>query len=211
MLPEIKKCADNGDIRGLRYIFDDCLDVDPTFEKYKDGWEYCQSVGGLIEPHKELTPFEFNSSRWDEDYWLKLKSDLIKNFSTERFDHMIDVAKVYYAEKIIRLETERTNARKDETPKQSVAAVPSSEVNSIQESKAAADARILAQQQLREQQIAERRKKEQAQRDVQFETEQKQRADERKRKEQEESTKKIVGVAVIAIAIIVVAVILLIK
>lgn len=32
---EVKKCADNGDIRGLRYIFHSCLDVDPTFKGMK--------------------------------------------------------------------------------------------------------------------------------------------------------------------------------
>lgn len=33
MLAEVRKCADNHDIKGLRYIFVDALDVDPTFDK----------------------------------------------------------------------------------------------------------------------------------------------------------------------------------
>ena len=37
---EVKKCVDSGNLKSLRYIFVDCLDVDPTFEKYVEDFEY---------------------------------------------------------------------------------------------------------------------------------------------------------------------------
>lgn len=55
MLPEVKRCADSNDIKGLRYIFVDCLDVDPTFEKYKEDYEYCKHIPGFFEDYTEIS------------------------------------------------------------------------------------------------------------------------------------------------------------
>lgn len=113
MLPEIKKCADKHDIKGLRYIFIDALDVDPTFEKYRDGYEYCRKIDGLFEVHQELRGLNPNEAEWDDGYWARLKVDMMENFSEKRYAHMIQVAKVVYAEKIKRLLKERERARSD--------------------------------------------------------------------------------------------------
>jgi hypothetical protein len=47
MIAGVKKCIDAGDIKGLRYIFLDSLDVDPTFEKYKDDYAVCKKIEGI--------------------------------------------------------------------------------------------------------------------------------------------------------------------
>ena len=94
MHKEVKSCADKGDIKGLKYIFVDCLDVDPTFEKYKEDYEYCKNLNGLFESHRELTPFSMDKSLWNYKYWQKLKTDLLKNFSDSRFKHMIDIERI---------------------------------------------------------------------------------------------------------------------
>ena len=107
MHEDVKKYADSNDIKGLRYIFVDCLDVDPTFEKYAEDFEYCKNKAGLFEPHKELTPITENQRLWNEDYWVQLKMDLLKNFSRERFGHMRQVAQVMYADKIEKITAER--------------------------------------------------------------------------------------------------------
>ena len=104
---DVKKYADLGDIQRLKYIFVDSLDVDPTFEEYKEDYEYAKKVPGLIEQNQELTPMTKDQSRWNDNYWIALKKDLIENFSAERFEHMQNVAKVIYADKIKRLEAER--------------------------------------------------------------------------------------------------------
>lgn len=117
MHEEVKKCADIGDIKGLRYIFLDCLDVDPTFEKYKEDFEYCKNIPGLFEKHMELTPISDDQADWTDNYWVTLKMDLLKNFSLKRFQHMIVVAKVIYAEKIERILKER--AQQNQESKQS--------------------------------------------------------------------------------------------
>ena len=44
MNTEIKKYADSGDIKSLKYIFVDSLDVDPTFVRYEEEYNYCKSI-----------------------------------------------------------------------------------------------------------------------------------------------------------------------
>lgn len=108
MLAEVRKCADNRDIKGLRYIFADSLDVDPTFDKYREDYEYCKSIDGMFDHHQELNGLVTDQSKWTMRYWEQLKIDLMKNFSKKRFEHMVNVAKVVYADKIARLMKERS-------------------------------------------------------------------------------------------------------
>ncbi len=110
----VKKYADNADIKGLKYIFVDCLDADPTFEDYREDFEYCRNLPGLLEDHMELTPFCKDPTGWDEDYWIGLKKDLLKNFSMKRFGHMREVAEVFYKEKVCRIRQEREIKRQQE-------------------------------------------------------------------------------------------------
>ena len=65
MNSEIKKCADKNDIKGLRYIFADCLDVDPTFKSYEEDYEYCKKLKDFFVEYKEITPFKSNISEWN--------------------------------------------------------------------------------------------------------------------------------------------------
>lgn len=114
----IKKYADNGETEHLRYIFLDSLDVDPTFENYKEEFEYCRNIPGLFEPYRELSPLKNDPSQWNDTYWISVKKDLKKNYSLERFEHMKDVAKVVYADKVERLKKERQERKEEEIRKQ---------------------------------------------------------------------------------------------
>lgn len=105
---QIKKYADTGDLKSLKYIFVDALDVDPTFVRYEEEYNYCKAIPGLLEPHIELTPFVQDKTRWNESYWTSLKTDLIKNFSDRRMMHMKEVAQIFLAEKVERIQTERS-------------------------------------------------------------------------------------------------------
>lgn len=127
MLAEVKKCAESNDIKGLHYIFVDCLDVDPTFEKYKDDYEYCKKISAFLEPHSEMTPF-LSRERWNKQYWEQLKLDLMKNFSEKRFSHMREVARVIYSDKIDRLNQER-NTKVKSTVQPIVSNTPKVSVN----------------------------------------------------------------------------------
>ena len=106
----VKQYADKGDIDNVRFTFLSSLDIDPTFEVYKEDFEYCKKIPGIFEGHKELKPFERNPVKWDEDYWVAIKMDMQENFSIKRFEHMKEVAKVYYADKVERLKDERREA-----------------------------------------------------------------------------------------------------
>ncbi len=107
MLTEVKRCADSKDIKGLRYIFADCLDVDPTFAKYESDYEYCKGIPGMFDSYTEMTALTMDESEWDTQYWDNLKADLMKNFAARRFEHMVKVARVVYADKVARLLDER--------------------------------------------------------------------------------------------------------
>lgn len=108
---EVKKCADNGDIRGLRYIFHSCLDVDPTFKGYERAYEDYKNTPGLFVDHtnENLMKLKENNvdGSWNLEYWNQLKKDLLENFSQKRFEHMREVAKVVYKDKICRIEEKR--------------------------------------------------------------------------------------------------------
>ena len=109
MHKEVKEYADNGDLTSLKYIFVDALDVDPTFVRYKEDYEYCKSIPGLLEPYIELTPFTQDQTKWNAAYWAKLKVDLLENFSDKRMSHMCEVAKVFMSEKVQRILAERAS------------------------------------------------------------------------------------------------------
>lgn len=115
MHAEVKKCKETHDIKGLRYIFVDCLDVDPTFEKYKEDYEYCKSIEGLFDAHQPLHGISMDENDWTVNYWEQLKLDLMKNFSRTRFEHMIAVAKVVYVDKVSRLLSERSISQEKQT------------------------------------------------------------------------------------------------
>lgn len=103
---EVMDLALNGNIKGIRYIFVDGLDVDPTFKKYKYAYDYEKGMIKFLDDHEELTPFK-PKDQWDKNYYDTIKNDCIKNFSEKRFSHLREVAKVVYADKIRRLVKER--------------------------------------------------------------------------------------------------------
>lgn len=114
MLPAVKKYADEGNVRRLRYIFRDSLDVDPTFEAYYESYRYCDKVSNLFDEHKELHPMMDNQELWNMQYWQQLSIDLMNNYSRERFEHMIRVAPIVYAEKVKCLQKERQAKREQQ-------------------------------------------------------------------------------------------------
>lgn len=96
----LRDCFEKKDITSLRNAFSFSLDNDPSFELYRNDYEECKSV--LFESHIDLTPFEEQESgKWsDPKYWGALNHDLKKNFSQQRFEHMMKVARVLYADKL---------------------------------------------------------------------------------------------------------------
>lgn len=107
---KVKEYADSGDVKSLTYVFLDSLDVDPTFESYREEFEYCRNIPGLWAVYEELTPLTSDRSRWTLDYWTNLKKDLKKNFSIKRFDHMRTVSVALFADKIKRINDENKAA-----------------------------------------------------------------------------------------------------
>lgn len=122
MHEEVKQAVQTGDIKRLKYIFVDSLDVDPTFENYREDFDYCVKHN-IFENHEVLTKLQKEPFNWTFDYWKSLKKDLTKNFSKKRMEHMIEVAKVVYKEKVERLKKERSkssNSKIDEPIREEV-------------------------------------------------------------------------------------------
>lgn len=144
MHKQVKEFLAKGDIRGLRYVFLDSLDVDPTFEDYQEDYDNCKKVSGFFEEHHELTTVA-DRAQWNNDYWQRLKRDLEKNFSRERFEHMKAVAMVVYADKAARLLNERkkkasgSSSVKPDTVKCAGAGSSHSTASSVDEANATAE------------------------------------------------------------------------
>lgn len=100
----VELAVEKGDISSLKYIFRDCLDGDPTFKKYQEDYDYCVQHGVLFEPHVDLHPMV--TSPVDDEYWIQLKDDFMQNPSKERLEHMKDVAKILYKDRIARIQAE---------------------------------------------------------------------------------------------------------
>ena len=210
---KVKKLADSGELKELKYIFVDSLDVDPTFVRYEEDYNYCKSIPGLLEKHIELTPFSYNKEDWNEAYWTKLKMDLIKNFSDERMTHMRLVAKTFLAEKVERILRERNNTVK---PQKTVVNTEPSKVATTPSSSVVTTSYPFKQEQEREQ---EEVRKELERKNREFEAQQeaeRRRRDELRRRMAEQNnngrayrsnhntnntSKKAVGIAVAAVAV----------
>ena len=120
----IRKYADNGDRENLRYVFSGAFDADPTFAQYEADYQYCKSKG-LLDPYRELTPLTEDRSRWDRNYWYQIQQDLKENLSDRRLEHMKAVARVVFADKVSRLETEReARSRREARPASSPSQTP---------------------------------------------------------------------------------------
>ena len=102
---DIKKAVDNNDVKTLKYNFCDCLDGDPNFVKSRKDYEYCKSKGRLFVTHEDLHNMSLDSV--DDSYWVQLKKDFMINPSVKRFEHMIEAAKIFYKDRIGRIEKNR--------------------------------------------------------------------------------------------------------
>lgn len=214
----IKKYADHGDLERLKYIFVDSLDVDPTFVQYEEGYHYCKSKSGLLEKHMELTPFIYDEAKWTEEYWDKLKDDLLINFSDERMNHMREVAKVLWVEKVERLRRERLEREKAANlSKKNVTEFP---VKILENTHEGSSSSGFAQEE--QSPIIEAEKRSLAAENAEVERRMREQEERLKRRREEElrnqnrsyegdDSKKIVGVAVVAIAVVAVALIMILK
>lgn len=108
----VLKFINDNDIRGLRYALVDALDVDPEGLVYAGDIKEIKNAN-MFEKHIELTPFTNDTSRWDMDYWVKLKMDMAKNMSLERWNFMKKVAKIFNADTIKKLKAERLGRIKE--------------------------------------------------------------------------------------------------
>ena len=218
MIAEVKKHIDNNDIKGIRYVFIDSLDVDPTFDKYRETYDECKNLAGLFEEYKELSELSPNKNSWNREYWKNIKIDLEKNFSKKRFEYMIEVAKVVYAEKVERLNRER-KLEKNENVQNTQAFIENNNiktVNSKQENtislKEEEDKRLVAR--MREQEEQYRKQSEQIEKDKRQRQERQENNiynnhNKESSKNRDCRSKKVKGIVVLTVVVIVLFVIII--
>lgn len=213
MHTEIKKYADCGDIKSLKYIFADSLDVDPTFVQYEEEYNYCKSIPGLLEPHVELTPFRENPADWDEAYWTSLKQDLTANFSDRRMSHMREVAQVLLADKIKKLLAEREARRKQQKAAHNAVPVQTTSAANVT---AASGESAISQQELQAKILEEQRRKlaeEKREKEAQIQRDEQGRQQRRQELAEQQNgdgvSKKAIGIAVAAVTVAVILILLL--
>lgn len=102
---DVKKSIETNNMQLLKYTFCDCLDGDPTFKSYEEDYNYCVKNGILFESHREINPMTLNNVC--EEYWVQLKNDFLENPSTKRFNHMREVAKILYKDRITAIEEQK--------------------------------------------------------------------------------------------------------
>lgn len=220
---EIKKFADSKDLKSLKYIFVDSLDVDPTFVRYEEEYNYCKSIPGLLESHIGLTPFTQNQTSWNEAYWTNLKMDLVKNFSDKRMMHMREVAKVFLAEKVQRILAERAASSKVTTPAnnttqkvvQPIPALTAPKNNPVSQPQVSSKA---AEQERELRETKERLERERKAEELKIQAENARREQQRYNSQSHsqmqskgEDSKKFLGIAVAAVVVLVVVAILVLK
>ncbi len=101
----VKKSIETNNMKLLKYTFCDCLDGDPTFKLYEEDYDYCVKHNILFEAHREINPMTLNNV--SEEYWVQLKNDFLENPSTKRLNHMREVAKILYKDRIAAIEEQK--------------------------------------------------------------------------------------------------------
>lgn len=105
MTPQIPKRLNDaifsGDIALARSILIGLLNRD--FSLAKNALEYsAQQLSSLIEIHDgDFYPINLDPIAWTEDYWHGITRDQMKNFSSERFEHLIVVGSQLFSERSI--------------------------------------------------------------------------------------------------------------
>lgn len=87
----------NESLLNVKVTLKQCALYDKSLKTFDDALEYAQKKLGseLIEDHDGET-FNNNPSEWNEEYAMKVASDLVFNFSQERIDHLRKVFKKVY-------------------------------------------------------------------------------------------------------------------
>lgn len=105
MTPQIPKrlndAISSGDIALARSILIGLLNRDFSLAEYALQFTG-QQLSSLIEIHDgDFYPINRDPSAWTEDYWHGITRDQMKNFSSERFEHLIAVGSQLFPERAI--------------------------------------------------------------------------------------------------------------
>lgn len=107
----------NESLLNVKVTLKQCALYDKSLKTFDDALEYAQKKLGseLIEDHDGET-FNNNPSEWNEEYAMKVASDLVFNFSQERIDHLRKVFKKVYPNAKLYEESTPSHVSLNESP-----------------------------------------------------------------------------------------------
>jgi predicted metalloprotease len=115
----IEEAVKNNDLKTIYSSLYTILLSDPGFStsKFDDAMKYVKNneIDGFIQKHNGVI-FEAEE-KWSEEYWDKVASELIDNFSMERINHLKDISKKLYPNKEDDLNIEQKKTQEQSSSK----------------------------------------------------------------------------------------------
>lgn len=115
---KFKEWVDKKDVRAIRISLKNFIAADPTFNEFDKYINYAKEKGiNVFEAHDNKKPINNNKDEWNKDYFNIQSIRLVSNFSRERINHLREVVKVVYKD---RLNTNNSNNKQQMAPKKDI-------------------------------------------------------------------------------------------
>lgn len=103
MKPKFRKAVDNRDLEGVRISLASEMMLDPRGESFNEMRNYAENTLTNLYDKHDGAPLDMNKDNWTEELLQSIRNDLDDNFSNERLDYYVEVAKVVLKDKAKRL------------------------------------------------------------------------------------------------------------
>ena len=110
---KLKEHVKNQDIKSIRIMLKNIIIADPTFAEFDELNSYIKKNNiDIYEKNDDKKEFEKDRSKWNKDYLNTECIRLVTNFSEERVNHLREVCKVVYKERIDSINQKRNDIEK---------------------------------------------------------------------------------------------------
>lgn len=97
---ELIEAVNSKNVTLVRIILKNSLIMDPTFKEFDEEIAYAEkNINNLYEEYDGYE-LEENKSKWNKDYMDEQLNNLLYNFSKKRINHLKDICRVVYEDKI---------------------------------------------------------------------------------------------------------------
>jgi hypothetical protein len=115
---KFKEWVRKKDTMAIHIHLKNLIAADPTFSEFDNCVKYAKEKGiTIFEAHDNKMPINNNKDEWNKDYFNRQSLRLVSNFSRERINHLREVVKVVYKD---RLNTNNSNNKQQVAPKKDI-------------------------------------------------------------------------------------------